>query len=69
MVDSVDPNRWTDVPSGTQVDFTVTVNSALVSEDSENTYPVILELYARIDDSSWLLDTHIVNVLIPESNQ
>ena len=69
MVDSVEPNRWTDVPSGTQVDFTVTVNSALVSEESETTYPVILELYARIDDSSWLLDTHIVNVLIPESNQ
>ena len=69
MVDSVDPNHWTDVPSGTQVDFTVTVNSALVAEDSEDTYPVILELYARIDDSSWLLDTHIVNVLIPESNQ
>jgi hypothetical protein len=69
MVDSVDPNYWTDVPSGTQVDFTVTVNSALVAEASEVTYPVILELYARIDDSSWLLDTHIVNVLIPESNQ
>lgn len=68
MVDAVEPNQWSDVPSGTQVDFTVTVNSALVAVESEDTYPVILELYARIDDSQWLLDTHTVNVLIPVSD-
>ena len=51
------------------MDFTVIVNSALMLNETENTYPVILELYARIDDSSWLLDTYTVHVLIPESYQ
>ena len=68
MVDSVEPNRWKNVPSGTQVDFTVVVNSALVTEASEETYPVSLELYASIADSQWLLDTTTVNVLIPVSD-
>ncbi len=67
MVDAVNPNQWKDVPSGTQVDFTVTVNSALVAEATEDTYVVVLELYGQIDEAVWLLDTISVNVQIPES--
>ena len=66
MVDAIEPDRWSNVTSGTAVDFTVTANSALLAEASADTYPVTLELHGSIGAQEWLLDTTIINVLIPE---
>ncbi|MFT4977761.1 MAG: hypothetical protein ACI8S6_003668 [Myxococcota bacterium] len=67
MVDSVDPERWTMVSSGTNVDFSLTVNTALVDAPTEDTYTVTVDVRGRIDDEQWLLNSHDFYLLKPDA--
>lgn len=66
QVDAIEPSQWEDVPTGSEVAFTLTVNSALVEEPRDDTYPVTVEVYGQIEDQQWLLDTHTFHVVEPE---
>ncbi|MEL6349435.1 MAG: choice-of-anchor D domain-containing protein [Myxococcota bacterium] len=68
LVDSVTPDRWTDVPSGTDVTFTITTveEAAIVLEPNENTTDIIVDVYGSIGARTWLLNSHTFYALIPE---
>ena len=65
QVDAVQPSRWKDVHTGTDVTFELIVNSAIAQEPREDTYPVLVEVYGRIDSDEWLLDAHTFHVIRP----
>ena len=67
QVDSVDPERWENVRTGSNVSFSLTVNSALVDEPRDDTYPVTVDVKGQLDGEEWLLTSHHFNVLIPIS--
>ena len=66
QVDRVDPERWTLVQSGTNVSFSLTVNSALVDVATDDTYTVTVDVRGRVDDEQWLLTSHDFNVMKPD---
>ena len=66
QVDAITPSSWTDVRSGQDITFTLTVNSGIVDTPREDTYPVVVEVYGRIDESTWLLDAETFHVVRPE---
>ena len=65
QVDAVHPSRWDNVHTGTDVTFELTVNSAITQAPRKDTYPVLVEVYGRIDTDEWLLDAHTFHVIRP----
>ncbi|MEL6345708.1 MAG: choice-of-anchor D domain-containing protein [Myxococcota bacterium] len=69
LVDSVTPDQWTAVPSGTEVTFTITTveGSAIVLDPEEGiTTDIVVDVYGSIESRSWLLNSHTFHALIPE---
>ena len=69
-VDSLSPDQWKDIPSGSEVTFTIETVSGvpLVLAPNDTSDEIIVEVYGRIGKRSWLLNTHTfyvdVSVLI-----
>ena len=68
LVDSVNPDHWTDVRSGTTVEFTIeAVESAAIvmSPIKGETDEVIVEVYGSVGEREWLLNSHSFYIKIP----
>ncbi|MFT4975620.1 MAG: hypothetical protein ACI8S6_001507 [Myxococcota bacterium] len=66
QADAIQPTSWNDVPSGSTVSFTLTVNSAISELPRDDTYPVTVEVHGRLEKDAWLLDTHTFHVVRPK---
>ncbi|MFT4977227.1 MAG: hypothetical protein ACI8S6_003132 [Myxococcota bacterium] len=67
-VDSLNPDHWTDVPSGNEVTFTIETVSGvpLIIVPNDTSDDVIVEVYGSIGKRTWLLNTHTFYVDISE---
>jgi hypothetical protein len=67
-VDSLTPDQWKDIPSGSEVTFTIETVSGvpLVIIPNDTSDDVIVEVYGRIGKRTWLLNTHTFYVDVAE---
>lgn len=65
QIDAVTPERWELVRSGTEVEFSLSVTSALVEEPTEDTYTATVEVHGRVGDDQWLLTNHHFYIMKP----
>jgi len=65
LVESIDPERYTDVPSGEEMPFHIEFTGAVPSEANDRTYAIIFVLKGRVGDVELVLDRFTVHVLVP----
>jgi hypothetical protein len=65
LVKSINPEKYTDVPSGEEVDFRIEFYGSVAAEEGDETYPVAFELKGLVIDKEVALDRFVVYVLVP----
>jgi hypothetical protein len=65
LVKSINPEKYTNVPSGEEVDFRIEFYGSVAAEEGDETYPVAFELKGLVIDKEVALDRFVVYVLVP----
>ena len=65
LVESIEPERYTDVPSGEEMPFHIEFDGAVASEANDRTYGISFVLMGKVGDVELVLDRFTVHVLVP----
>lgn len=65
FVAAINPERYTDVPSGDEMPFEIEFEGAVPAEPNDRTYPIDFVLEGRVGDIELVLDRFTIYVLVP----
>ena len=66
QIRAAEPDRWHDVSSGEELSFKLFVDTAIVTEPQPESYPAVVHIYGRTEETTWLLSAQTFHVLRPE---